>query len=80
MVLFFYTDDNKSGLRYYRHTPIQRKVYTIYCGFLKDGEGHQVFDSEMEAKDAKWKSIEGLALMNVYDPEKQNTKVDNLLL
>ena len=34
----------------------------------------------MEAKDAKWKSIAGLALMNVYDPEKQITKFDDLLL
>ena len=32
----------------------------------------------MEAKDAKWKSIAGLALMNVYDPEKQSTKFDDL--
>ena len=37
-------------------------------------------DSEMEAKDAKWKSIAGLALMNVYDPEKQSTKFDDLVL
>ena len=34
----------------------------------------------MEAKDAKWKSIAGSALMNVYDPEKQSTKFDDLLL
>ena len=34
----------------------------------------------MEAKDAKWKSIAGLALMNVYDSEKQSTKFDDLLL
>ena len=40
----------------------------------------QVSDSEMETKDAKWKSIAGLALMNVYDPERQSTKFDDLLL
>ena len=34
----------------------------------------------MKAKDAKWKSIAGLALMNVYGLEKQSTKFDNLLL
>ena len=34
----------------------------------------------MEAKDAKWKSVAGLALMNVYEPEKQNRKFDDLLL
>ena len=50
------------------------------CGFLTDGEENQLSDSEMEAKDAKWKSIAGLALMNVYDPEKKSTKFDNLLL
>ena len=52
----------------------------IFCGFLKDGEEDQVSDSEMEAKDAKWKSIAGSALMNVYDPEKQSTKFDDRLL
>ena len=52
----------------------------IFCGFLKDGEEDQVSDSEMEAKDAKWKSIAGSARMNVYDPEKQSTKFDDLLL
>ena len=32
-------------------------------------------------KDEKWKSIAGLVLMNnVYDPEKQSTKFDDLLL
>ena len=31
-------------------------------------------------KDEKWKSVAGLALMNVYDPEKQSTKFDDLLL
>ena len=30
----------------------------------------------MEVKDAKWKSIAGLALMNVYDPE---SKARNLM-
>ena len=50
------------------------------CGFLKHDQKYQVSDSEMEAKDAKWKSIAGLALMNVYDPEKQSTKFDDLLL
>ena len=49
-------------------------------GFLKDGEEVQVSDSQMEAKDAKWKSIAGLALTNVYDPEKQSTKFDDFLL
>ena len=29
------------------------------CRFLKDGEEDEVFDSEMAAKDAKWKSIAG---------------------
>ena len=49
----FYTDDNKAGLHYYRQTPIQRKVYTVSCGFLKDGKEDQVSDSEIEAEDAK---------------------------
>ena len=49
------------------------------CGFLKDGEEDQVSDSEIEAKEAKWKSIARLALMNVYNPEKQSTKFDDLL-
>ena len=49
-------------------------------GFLKDGEEDQVSDFEEEAKDAKWKSIAGLALMNAYDPEKQSKKSDNLVL
>ena len=35
------------------------------CGLLKDGEEDQVSHSEMKAKDAKWKSIAELALMNV---------------
>ena len=34
----------------------------------------------MEAKDAKWESIAGSSLMNVYDPEKQCMKFDDLLL
>ena len=50
------------------------------CGFLKDGEEDQVSNSEMAAKDAKWKSIAGFALTNVYDPEKQGTKFDYFLL
>ena len=75
--VLFYTDYNKTGLHYNRQTPIQRKVY-IFCGFLNDGEEDQVYDSEMEAKDAKWKSVAGLALMNAYDPEKQSTKFDDL--
>ena len=50
------------------------------CRFLKDGEEDQVSDSEMEAKVAKWKSIAGLALMNVYDPDKQIRKFDDLHL
>ena len=50
------------------------------CGFLKHDEEDQVSDSEMEAKDAKWKLIAGLALIIVYDPEKQSTKFDDLLL
>ena len=50
------------------------------CVFLKDDEKSQGSNSEMEAKDAKWKSIAGLALMNVYDPEKRRTKFDDLLL
>ena len=50
------------------------------CGFLKHDEEDQVSDSEMEAKDAKWKSIAVLALMNVYDPEKQSTKFDEIPL
>ena len=46
----FYTDDNKAGLHYCRQTPVQRKVYTVSCGFLKHDEKDQVSDSEMEAK------------------------------
>ena len=76
----FYTDDNKAGLHYCRQTPAQRKVVSVSCGFLKHDEKGQVSDSEMEVKDAKWKSIAGLALMNVYDPEKQSTKFVDLLL
>ena len=57
----------------------KEKYITVSCGFLKHDEKDQVSDSEMEAKDAKWKSIAGLALMNVYDPEKQSTKFDDLL-
>ena len=34
----------------------------------------------MEAKDVKWKSIAGSALINVHYPEKQSTKFDDLLL
>ena len=34
----------------------------------------------MKAKDANWKSVAGLALMNVYDLEKQSAKFDDLLL
>ena len=34
----------------------------------------------MKAKDAKRKLIAGLTLMNVYDPGKQSTKFDDLLL
>ena len=58
----------------------KEKIYTVSCGFLKHDEKDQVSDSEMEAKDEKWKSIAGLALMNVYDPEKQSMKFDDLLL
>ena len=76
---FFYTDDNKAGLHYYQQTPVQRKVCTMSCRFLRHDEKDPVSDSEMEVKDAKWKSIAGLALMNVYDPEKQSTKFDDLL-
>ena len=75
-----YHDHSKADLHYSRQTPIQRKVYTMSCGFLTDGEENQLSDSEMEAKNAKWKSIGRLALMNGYDPEKKSTKFDNLLL
>ena len=68
------------GLHCYQQTPIQRTVYTVSSRLLKDGEEDQVSHSEMKAKDAKWKSIAGLTLMNVYDPEKQSTKFDDLLL
>ena len=47
---------------------------------LKRDEEDKVSDSEMEAKDAKWKLVAGLALMNVYDPEKQITRCDDLRL
>ena len=74
------SDDNKAGLHYYRRTSNPKKsIYNVF-GLLKDAEEDQVSDSEMEAKDAKWKSIAGLALMNVYEPEKQSTKFDDLLL
>ena len=49
----FYTDDNKAGLHYCRQTPVQRKIYTMSCRFLKHDEEEQVSDSEMEVKDAK---------------------------
>ena len=68
------------ALLFYYRTPVKRKVHTMSCGFLKHDEEDQVSDSEMEVKDAKWKSIAGLALMNVYDPEKQSTKFDDRLL
>ena len=58
----------------------KKSIYTVSCGFLKHDEKDQVSDCEMEAKDAKWKSIAGLALMNVYDPEKQSPKFDDLRL
>ena len=38
----FYTDDNKAGLHCYRQISIQRKVYTVSCGLLKDGKEDQV--------------------------------------
>ena len=76
----FYTVENKAGLHYYQQTPVQRKIYTVSCGFLKHDEKDQVCDSEMESKNAKWKSIAGLALMNVYDPEKQSTKFGDIFL
>ena len=41
---------------------------------------NQVSHSAIKAKDAKWKSLAGLTLMNVYDPEKQSTEFNNLLL
>ena len=50
------------------------------CGFLKHGEEDEVSDFEIEAKDAKCKSIARLALMSVYDSEKQSTNFNDLLL
>ena len=41
----------------------KEKYITMSCGFLKRDEEYQVPDSEMEVKDAKWKSIARLALM-----------------
>ena len=38
-----------------------KEKYIYFCGFLKDSEEYQVSDSEMEAKDAKWKSSLGSA-------------------
>ena len=79
-MLFFYTYDNKAGLHCYRQTPIQKKVYTMSCRLFKDGKEDQVSHSEMKVKDAKWKIFGGLTLRNVYNPEKQSTKFDDLFL
>ena len=76
----FYSDDNKPGIFFYRQTPIKRKIYTISCGCLADEENDPVAHSEIKAKEARWKSIGGLALMNTFNPEKQSTKLDDLLL
>ena len=62
-----------------RHQSKEKYIY-FFVDSLKDGEEDQVSDSEMEAKYAKWKSIAGSAFMNVYDPEKQSTKFNDLLL
>ena len=78
--LVFYSDDNKPGIFFYRQIPIQRKIYTISSGCLADEENDTVAHSEIKAKEARWKSIAGLALMNTFNPEKQSTKFDDLLL
>ena len=78
--VIFYSDDNKPGIFFYRQTPIQRKIYTISSGCLADEENDLVAHSEIKAKEARWKSIGGLALMNTFNPEKQSTKFDDVLL
>ena len=48
--------------------------------YMQFEEEDQVSDSEIEAEDAKWKSITGLALIIVCDPDKQSMKFDDLRL
>ena len=61
-----------------RHQPSE--IYNILWILKRWRRTPSIFDSEMEAKDAKWKLIEGLVLMSVYHPEKQSTEFDYLLL
>ena len=58
-------------------TPVESKVYTIFSGFLKDGQEDPISVSKMKAKDASWKSVARLMLRNVY---KTHTKFCDLLL
>ena len=75
--MWCFSDDIKSGLHYYRQTPVQRKLDTIFSGSLKDGEE----DPTSVFERCKVESIARLMLMNVYNPEKQNVhKFDDLLL
>ena len=76
----FLTDDNIPGLFYYRQTPIQRKLYTINKGSLNIDEEDPVTSAGVKAKEAKWSSISGLALMDKYDRNRNTTKFDDLLL
>ena len=77
----FYTDDNLSGVFYFRQSPIRRKLHKISMGHLEeDNSQDPIGFSETKAKEAKWKSIAGLAVMNMYDPLKNTTKYDDILL
>ena len=80
MVLFFILMTIRLAFITIDRHQFKEKYITVSCGFLKHDEKDQVSDSEMEAKDAKWKSVAGLALINVYDSEKHSTKFDDLLL
>ena len=57
-----------------------KKIYETSCRLFKDGREDQESHSEMKVKDAKWKIFAGLTPRNVYDPEKESTKFDDLLL
>ena len=77
----FYTNDNLSGVFYFRQSPIQQKLHKISMGHLEEDNIKDLIGfSETKAKEAKWKSIAGLAVMNVYDPLKNTTKYDDILL
>ena len=76
----FLTDDNILGLFYYRQTPIKQKLYTINKGSLNIDKEDPVTSAGVKAKEAKWLSVSGLALIDKYDRNRNTTKFDDLLL